>query len=36
MEWKEMNVTIIRVLAGVLAVAVLFIIVWRRKRKTIE
>ena len=30
------NVTMIRVAAGVLAVVVLFIIIWRRKRKTME
>jgi len=30
------NVTMIRVIAGVLAVVVLFIIIWRRKRKTLE
>jgi LPXTG-motif cell wall-anchored protein len=30
------NVTLIRVIAGVLAVIVLFIIIWRRKRKSME
>ena len=30
------NVTLIRVVAGVLAVVVLFIIIWRRKRQTID
>jgi len=30
------NVTMIRVIAGVLAVIVLFIIIWRRKRKSME
>jgi hypothetical protein len=30
------NVTMIRVVAGVLAVVVLFIIIWRRKRKATE
>lgn len=30
------NVTLIRVIAGVLAVLVLFVIVWRRKRKSVE
>ena len=30
------NVTLIRVVAGVLAVVVLFIIIWRRKRKIVE
>jgi LPXTG-motif cell wall-anchored protein len=30
------NVTMIRVVAGVLAVVVLFIIIWRRKRKSME
>jgi hypothetical protein len=30
------NITLIRVVAGVLAVVVLFIIIWRRKRKIIE
>ena len=30
------NVTLIRVVAGALAVLVLFIIIWRRKRKSIE
>jgi hypothetical protein len=36
---KEMcmdNVTLIRVVAGALAVLVLFVIIWRRKRKSIE
>lgn len=32
-EDKLDSVTLIRVVAGVLAVIVLFIIVWRRKRK---
>jgi len=31
-----MDATTIRVIAGILAVVVLFIIIWRRKRKTIE
>jgi LPXTG-motif cell wall-anchored protein len=31
-----MSVTLIRVIAGVLAVVVLFVIVWRRKRKSVE
>lgn len=30
------NVTLIRVVAGVLAIVVLFIIIWRRKRKAAE
>jgi LPXTG-motif cell wall-anchored protein len=30
------NVTMIRLAAGILAVAVLFIIIWRRKRKSLE
>ena len=30
------NVTMIRVIAGILAVVVLFIIIWRRKRKSTE
>lgn len=30
------NVTLIRVIAGALAVVVLFIIIWRRKKKSIE
>jgi LPXTG-motif cell wall-anchored protein len=30
------NVTMIRVIAGILAVVVLFIIIWRRKRKSME
>jgi hypothetical protein len=30
------NVALIRVVAGVLAVVVLFIIIWRRKRKAVE
>ncbi len=30
------NVTLIRVVAGALAVLVLFVIIWRRKRKSIE
>lgn len=29
-------VTLIRVVAGVLAVIILFIIIWRRKRKSLE
>jgi hypothetical protein len=31
-----MSVTLIRVIAGVLAVVVLFVIIWRRKRKSVE
>jgi LPXTG-motif cell wall-anchored protein len=30
------NVTLIRLAAGILAVVVLFIIIWRRKRKSLE
>jgi hypothetical protein len=30
------NVLMIRLVAGALAVVVLFIIIWRRRRKTIE
>jgi hypothetical protein len=30
------GITLIRVIAGVLAVVVLFIIIWRRRRKAIE
>jgi LPXTG-motif cell wall-anchored protein len=30
------NVTTIRVVAGILAVVVLFIIIWRRKKKAAE
>ncbi|MGH9728296.1 MAG: LPXTG cell wall anchor domain-containing protein [Candidatus Acidiferrales bacterium] len=30
------NVTLIRVVAGIAAVLVLFIIVWRRKRKSVD
>ncbi len=30
------NATLIRVVAGVLAVVVLFVIVWRRRRKAVE
>lgn len=30
------NVTAIRVVSGILAVVVLFVIVWRRKRKSVE
>jgi LPXTG-motif cell wall-anchored protein len=30
------NVTMIRVIAGALAVVVLFIIIYRRKRKSVE
>lgn len=30
------NVTMIRVVAGVLAVVVLFVIVYRRRRKSVE
>ncbi len=35
-EDKLDSVTLIRVVAGVLAIVVLFIIVWRRKRKLSE
>jgi hypothetical protein len=35
-EEKVDSVTLIRVVAGVLAVVVLFIIVWRRKRRLTE
>ncbi len=31
-----MDVTMIRIVAGALAVVVLLIIVWRRKRKAVE
>jgi LPXTG-motif cell wall-anchored protein len=31
-----MDVTTIRIIAGVLAVAVLFLIIWRRRRKISE
>jgi LPXTG-motif cell wall-anchored protein len=31
-----MDVTTIRIIAGVLAVAVLFLIIWRRRRKMSE
>jgi hypothetical protein len=31
-----MDITIIRIIAGVLAVVVLFIIIWRRRGKAIE
>jgi len=34
-SWK-MDVTTIRIVAGVLAVAVLFLIIWRRRRKMSE
>jgi hypothetical protein len=30
------NVTLIRVVAGVLAVVVLFVIIYRRRRKSVE
>jgi hypothetical protein len=30
------NVTLIRLIAGTLAVVVLFIIIWRRKRKIVD
>ena len=30
------NVTMIRLAAGILAVVVLFVIIWRRKRKSLE
>lgn len=30
------NVTLIRVIAGVLAVVVLFVIIWRRKKKSLD
>jgi hypothetical protein len=36
-EEKQMdNVTLVRLVAGALAVVVLFIIIWRRKRKIVE
>jgi hypothetical protein len=35
-EREEMDVTTIRIIAGVLAVVVLFIIIWRRRGKAIE
>jgi hypothetical protein len=31
-----MSVTLVRWVAGILAVGVLFIIIWRRRRKAIE
>jgi len=31
-----MNVTTIRIIAGVLAVIILFVIIWRRRKKTSE
>jgi LPXTG-motif cell wall-anchored protein len=30
------NVTLIRVIAGALAVVIVFIIIWRRKKKSVE
>lgn len=30
------NVTLIRIVAGVLAVVVLLVVIWRRKRKSLE
>ena len=30
------NITLIRLIAGALAVVVLFIIIWRRKRKIVD
>ena len=33
---KMDNVTLIRLVAGALAVVVLFVIIWRRKRKIVE
>jgi hypothetical protein len=30
------TVTLIRIVAGALAVVVIFIIIWRRRRKTLE
>ena len=35
-EPRRMDVTTIRIIAGVLAVVVLFIIIWRRRGKAIE
>jgi hypothetical protein len=38
-DWKEQtmdNVTLIRIVAGALAVVVLLIIIWRRRRKMVE
>jgi hypothetical protein len=34
-KWMD-TVTLIRVVAGALAVVVIFIIIWRRRRKTLE
>ncbi len=31
-----MDITMIRIIAGVLALVVLFVIIWRRRGKTIE
>ena len=31
-----MNVSTIRIIAGVLAVIILFVIIWRRRKKTSE
>ena len=31
-----MDVTMIRIVAGVLAVVILLVIIWRRKRKAVE
>ena len=31
-----MDVTMIRIVAGILAVVVLLVIIWRRKRKAVE
>jgi predicted RND superfamily exporter protein len=36
MEEHIMDATTIRIIAGVLAVVVLFIIIWRRKKKALD
>jgi hypothetical protein len=37
-KWRndKMDATTIRIIAGVLAVVVLFIIIWRRKKKALD
>jgi tryptophan-rich sensory protein len=35
-EERKMDASMIRIIAGVLAVVVLFIIIWRRKKKALD
>jgi hypothetical protein len=35
-EERKMDASMVRIIAGVLAVVVLFIIIWRRKKKALD